>query len=284
MTAEINSVAVIGAGTMGSGIAALCAQSGCEVALLDVEREAAEGAIGRLQEGRAPVLDDPDALARITPGSIDGDLDRIAACDWVCEAIIEDLEAKRDLMAKVEAVRGDGSIVTTNTSGIPLSAITEGMPERLRRSVAVTHFFNPVKVMKLVELVPGTETDPAAFRQMARFLRERLDKGVVYAKDTVNFCANRIGCFWMLAGLHKAKPALEAGVDQETLDALHAAALGIPSTGLYGLIDLIGLDVMEHVGLASGPGWKRPTDEHFDPVADEVPVAVERMDRMPQVV
>ncbi|HYZ26110.1 MAG TPA: 3-hydroxyacyl-CoA dehydrogenase NAD-binding domain-containing protein, partial [Geminicoccaceae bacterium] len=160
MIRPIESVAVLGAGTMGSGIAALCAQTGCRVLLLDVSTDAAERALARMVEGRAPMLDDPARAELITAGSFDRNLADAGACDWICEAIIEDLATKRALFERLEAVRRDGTIVSSNTSGIPLRAITEGLPERLRRAIAVTHFFNPVKVMKLVELVPGADTSP----------------------------------------------------------------------------------------------------------------------------
>lgn len=240
---KIESVAVLGAGTMGSGIAALCAEAGCRVALLDITREAAEQAIARMSEGRAPMLSDPATARLITPGSFEDDLAAAATADWICEAIIEDLSAKRDLLTRLEPLRRDGSVVSTNTSGIRLRTITEGLPERLRRDIAVTHFFNPVRVMKLVELIPGAETRPAVTETLRRFLADRLGKGVVHAKDTVNFIGNRIGCFWMLSGLHKAHAALADGLSIEQIDAL-MAPMGIPATGLYGLLDLVGLDVM----------------------------------------
>jgi 3-hydroxyacyl-CoA dehydrogenase len=248
MMREIRSVAVLGAGTMGSGIAALCAGIGCPVLLLDVSREAAERTIARMSEGRSPMLEDPAALSRITPGSLEADLPQVAESDWICEAIIEDLGAKRALLERVEPVRRDGSVISTNTSGIPLRAITEGMPARLQSDIAVTHFFNPVGLMRLVELVAGQETQPEVIATLRQFLDLRLGKGVVHAKDTVNFIGNRIGCFWMLAGLHKAEAALAEGLSMEEIDALVGKPLGIPPTGLFGLIDLIGFDVMDLVG------------------------------------
>jgi 3-hydroxyacyl-CoA dehydrogenase len=248
MVRRIDSVAVLGAGTMGSGIAALCATAGARVRLLDVTREAAERALARLGEGRAPLLDDPASRARIETGDLGDDLAAIAGCDWVCEAVIEDLATKRALFERLEPLRRDGSVVSTNTSGIPLRALVEGLPLRMRRDLAVTHFFNPVKVMRLVELVPGAETTPEVLATFEEFLGGRLGKVVVRAKDTVNFIANRIGCYWMLAGLHQAKAALAGGLSMEEIDALMAQPVGIPATGLYGLIDLIGLDVMALVG------------------------------------
>lgn len=246
MIRKIDSVAVLGGGTMGTGIAGACAEAGCRVLLLDVTNEAAEKALDRIVNGRPPAIDTPEAAARIEVGSFD-DLARIARYDWICEAVIEDLDAKRALFERLEPLRKDGSVVSTNTSGIPLRSITEGMPERLRRDITVTHFFNPVKVMKLMELVPDADTTQDAVDALAEFCGKRLGKGVVHAKDTVNFIGNRIGCYWMLAGLHKARAALEQGLSMEQVDAAMGAPVGLPSTGLYGLIDLIGLDIMDFV-------------------------------------
>jgi 3-hydroxyacyl-CoA dehydrogenase len=245
---QIEAVAVLGAGTMGSGIAALCAQAGCRIALLDVTRSAAEQAIARMVEGRPPMLDDPAGAELITPGSFGDDLPAaVGSADWICEAIVEDLATKRALFGRLEPLRRDGSVVSSNTSGILLRTIAEGLPSRLRGDIAVTHFFNPVRVMKLVELVPGADTRAEVMQTLERFLAERLGKGVVHAKDTVNFIGNRIGCFWMLSGLHKAHAGLADGLSMEQIDALLAAPVGIPPTGLYGLLDLVGLDVLELV-------------------------------------
>ena len=248
MNDRIETVAVLGAGTMGSGIAAASAEAGCEVLLLDVTKERAIAAIDAMTQGRTPALSNPDLVEKITPGAFDSDLDAIKTHDWICEAIIEDLPTKRALFEQIASLRSEGAVVSTNTSGIPLRAITEGMPNSLRANIVVTHFFNPVKVMKLLEIIPGADTSPDAVARLATFGKERLGKGVVHAKDTVNFIGNRIGCFWMLSGLHKAKSALDAGLSMETIDGLMGAPVGIPATGLYGLIDLIGLDIMDLVG------------------------------------
>jgi 3-hydroxyacyl-CoA dehydrogenase len=235
---------------MGAGIAALCANAGCDVLFMDIparegDRNAiAAGALERMQGGKAPMLKDEAAVARMQVGNFDDDMQRLGEMDWIVEVIVENLGIKRSLFERVEAARKEGSIVTTNTSGIMLKAITEGMPERLRKDVAVTHFFNPVLVMKLVELVPGEDTEREVIDTMAGFLSNELGKGVVWAKDTVNFIANRIGCFWMLAGMNEAMAALKAGCDVEDIDAVQSAPVGIPPTGLYGLVDLVGLDVL----------------------------------------
>ncbi len=248
MSDKIQSVAVLGGGTMGTGIAGLCAERDCRVLLLDVTMEAAEKALERIISGRPPALDTVAKKSNITLGTLADDLEKIADCDWICEAVIEDLQTKRDLMARLEPLRRDGSVVSTNTSGIPLRDITAQMPGRLCEDIVVTHFFNPVKIMRLLEMVPGQQTRPAVVERLGRFCRRELGKGVVHAKDTVNFIGNRIGCYWMLSGLHHANSALDSDLDMETLDALMSGPVGLPPTGLYGLIDLIGLDIMDFVG------------------------------------
>jgi len=248
MSRQIKSVAVIGGGTMGTGIAGLCAQTGHKVMLLDVSEEAAHKAKDRIINGRPPAVDEPEKADNITFGTIDNDLTRIADYDWICEAVVEDLPTKRALFAKLEPLRRENSVISTNTSGIPLRDITEGMPDSLKKDIAVTHFFNPVKVMRLLELIPGEETSPEVMEALAAFTGGQLGKGVVYGKDTVNFIGNRIGCFWMMTGLHYAQEALSHGLTMEQIDALMSGPIGLPPTGLYGLIDLIGLDVMDLVG------------------------------------
>ncbi|MFP6726733.1 MAG: 3-hydroxyacyl-CoA dehydrogenase family protein [Alphaproteobacteria bacterium] len=253
MSRQIKSVAICGTGTMGSGIAALCANMGLPVLFLDLpsngeDRNAiSAAALERMQAGRQPMLKDEDALARVQIGNFDDDLSRIADYDLIVEAIIEDLGVKREFLEKVESLRSDGSIVATNTSGIMLAKITEGLGDRLARDIAVTHFFNPVLVMKLVELIPGENSDNEVIDCLSSFLADNLGKGVVLAKDTVNFIANRIGCFWLLNGLNSTGTALEAGCTIEEIDAALSKPIGVPPTGLFGLWDLIGLDVMDLV-------------------------------------
>ncbi len=253
MAREIKSVAVMGAGTMGAGIAAHCASKGFDVLLLDLpakegDRNAiALGAKDRMVNGKPAALDDAADAERIAVGNFEDDIAKVADYDLIVEAVAENLEIKRGLFERLEAARRDGSVLSTNTSGIPLKDIAAGMPERLRRDIAVTHFFNPVKVMKLVELVPGEDTEAEVIDGLAQFIDGGLGKGVVWAKDTVNFIANRIGCFWMLAGLHEADKAFAEGLTIEDIDAAMSAPVGVPATGLFGLVDLIGLDVMHLV-------------------------------------
>ena len=224
---------------MGSGIAAASAAAGCRVLMLDLTPEAVERGLTAVAEEHRHLID---------TGTIETDLDKVVDYDWICEAIVEDLAIKQELFARIESVRAEGSVVSSNTSGIPLRSITEGLPETLRADIAITHFFNPVQVMKLFELVPGEDTTPEVIEAFASFGASELGKGVVHAKDTVNFIGNRIGCYFMLSGLHVAKPFLASGMKQETIDAVLGHFVGLPPTGLYGLIDLIGLDVMDLVG------------------------------------
>ena len=144
MSREIKSVAVIGGGTMGTGIAGLCAQTDHQVLLLDINQEAVNKAKERIINGRPPAIDEPEKIDNIQFGTIDRDLERIAEYDWICEAVVEDLSTKRTIFEKLEPLRRDQSVISTNTSGILLDEITKGMPERLRKDIAVTHFFNPV--------------------------------------------------------------------------------------------------------------------------------------------
>ena len=246
MTRQISTVAVIGSGTMGAGIAGVCAAAGSKVLLADVEQATAAKAIERLTGGKRPVLTAEQANL-ITACDVDGSLEAIGQCDWICEVIIEDLKAKQQLFSKLEPHRKDGSIVTSNTSGIPLRDIYADMPARFKQDVAVTHFFNPVHIMRLLELVPGEETEQEVINTLVSYLGGTLNKGVVYAKDTVNFIGNRIGCYWMLCGLSEGIKAQQQGLSLETIDALMSKPVGLPPTGLYGLVDLIGLDIMEHV-------------------------------------
>ncbi len=224
---------------MGSGIAAISAAQGCKVLMLDVTADAAAAAREKVDEEHRHL---------VAVGSLGDDLELIADYDWICEAIVEDVDVKRELFAKIEPLRREGSVITSNTSGIPLRDLTDGQGDRLLNDVAITHFFNPVQVMKLLELVPGESTSPDVIEALSAFGADKLGKGVVHAKDTVNFIANRIGCYFMLSGLHLAKPFLADGMNQETIDAVLGRPVGLPPTGLYGLIDLIGLDVMDLVG------------------------------------
>ncbi|MHB1060183.1 MAG: 3-hydroxyacyl-CoA dehydrogenase NAD-binding domain-containing protein, partial [Rhodanobacter sp.] len=250
MTA-IAKAAVIGAGVMGSGIAAHIANAGIPVLLLDIvpkdttDRSAiAKGAIERLlKTDPAPLMDRRNA-ALITPGNIEDDLGALAEIDWIVEAVLEDVGVKQALYAKLETARKKGSIVSSNTSTIPLAKLTEGMPDSFTRDFLITHFFNPPRYMRLLEIVAGPRTRPDAVAAVTAFADLRLGKGVVVAKDTPGFVANRIGAFWMQSAVVAAQ---EMGLSIEEADAIVGRPMGIPKTGVFGLLDLVGLDLMPHV-------------------------------------
>ena len=248
MSNNINSIAVLGSGTMGAGIAALCLEKGFKVLLLDISDEAVVKGKNLILDEKYKMLSDKNFISNLEIGVFSKDFSKISQYDWICEAVVEDIDIKKNIFNKIEEHRKDGSIVSSNTSGIPLRDIVKGMPDRMLRDVCITHFFNPVKVMKLCELIPGNQTSEKVKKTLKMFLGDTLGKGVVNGKDTVNFIGNRIGCFFMLKGLYEGRVARNNNITIEKMDALLSKPVGLPPTGLYGLIDLIGLDVMYSVG------------------------------------
>ena len=244
-------VAVLGAGTMGSRIAAHFANAGVPVLLLDLvlpdqgdRNAAARRGIESAFSQKPGAFFTPDTRRLITPGNFEDDLAGIRDCDWIIEAVAEDLAIKRALFERVEAARRQGSIVSTNTSGIPLARIAEGFGEDLRRHFLGAHFFNPPRYLHLVELIPGPETLPEVWDFVAQFCDLRLGKGVVRSKDTPNFIANRIGAFFG-ATVHKI--TVEDDYSIEEVDALTGPAIGLPKSASFRLLDLIGLDIWAQV-------------------------------------
>jgi 3-hydroxyacyl-CoA dehydrogenase len=246
----IRRVAVLGAGTMGSRIAAQFANAGIPSLLLDVagqpNRNAAalQGIQNALKLRPGGFFVDEKA-ALVQAGNFDDDLDKLADCDWIVEAIVENLEAKRALWRKIDAARKLGAILSTNTSGIPLAQISEGFSPEFRRHFLGTHFFNPPRYLHLMELIPGPETDPRILADVEQFADRRLGKGVVRTKDTPNFIANRIGSF---LGGTVGKAMLEDDFTIEEVDALTGALIGVPNSASFRLLDLVGLDVWAFVG------------------------------------
>ncbi|MGD0508058.1 MAG: 3-hydroxyacyl-CoA dehydrogenase family protein, partial [Terriglobales bacterium] len=250
---RIHKVAVLGAGTMGARIAAHFANAGVPSLLFDIVPPDADGparnkiAAAGLDGARKskPAAFFEASLSRlITVGNFDDDLKRLAEVDWIIEAIVENLEIKRALLRKVEAVRKPGTIVTTNTSGLPVAKIAEGFSEDFRRSWFGTHFFNPPRYMRLLELIPTREADRALIDAVTHFCDAQLGKGVVLAKDTPNFIANRIGTFSVLNVLRLMQ---EMDLTVEEVDALTGQAVGWPRSATFRTIDLVGLDVLGHV-------------------------------------
>ncbi len=242
MTFEIKKVAVLGAGVMGSGIAAHLANAGIPSLMFDLERPDAQR-MGLLKAKPAALLH-PDLLALIEPCSFKTDLARYAECDWIVEVVTERLDIKRSVFAAVREHMKPGTVVTSNTSGIPIAAMTEGTPEEFRKNFFVTHFFNPVRYMHLLELVSGPDTDPATFAAFADFGEQRLGKGIVVGKDTPNFVANRIGTYGMMVTLHKMA---KYGMNVPQVDKIFGTPLGRPKSAVFRTADLVGLDTLAHV-------------------------------------
>jgi 3-hydroxyacyl-CoA dehydrogenase len=234
LTHDIRSVAVLGAGTMGAAIAAHAANAGLAVDLLDLDAEAVQGGFERMLAARPAALASPRLAERIRLGSFEEDFDRVAGADWVVEAVVERLEPKRELFARVEKVAGPAAVVSSNTSGLPLHSVAEGRSDDFRRRFLGTHFFNPPRYLKLVELIPTADTDPDVLEGMRSFVERVLGKGAVVAKDTPNFIANRLGSF---AGMHDVRYALEHGYSIEEVDALTGPLVGRPKTATFRLFD-----------------------------------------------
>jgi 3-hydroxyacyl-CoA dehydrogenase len=247
----INKVAVIGAGVMGSGIAAHVANAGIPVVLLDIvpagtkNRNAlAEGAIDRLLKTDPAPLMHRDFARRITPGNLEDHLGLLADCDWIVEAVLEKLEVKHATYQKIEKVRKEGSIVSSNTSTIPLRDLVQGQSDRFARDFLITHFFNPPRYMRLLEIVRGPTTREDAVAMMDDFCDVKLGKGVIHAKDTPGFIANRIGGMWIQSALQSA---FDLGLTVEEADAIMGRPFGMPRTGIFGLLDLVGIDLTPQV-------------------------------------
>ncbi len=247
----IEKVAVFGAGVMGAGIAAHIANAGVPVVLLDIaatdaaKRSAiAEGAVERLLKTTPAPLMHKGGAKLITTGNIDDDMALIADCDWIVEAIVERLDIKQSLYGKIEAHRKPGSIVSSNTSTIPLAQLTEGMAESFRADFLITHFFNPPRYLRLLEVVAGDHVRSDAIDAITRFADFKLGKTVVLAKDTVGFIGNRIGIYWLQCGVVHA---MDEGISIEEADAVMGRPVGIPRTGVFGLLDMVGLDLMPHI-------------------------------------
>lgn len=248
--ATIQKVAVLGSGVMGSGIAAHIANSGTPVLLLDIVPNGAEdrnvlanNAIEKLKKVKPAAISHPKKLKLITPGNLEDDLHKLADVDWIIEAVLEKLEVKHNVYQKIDKVRKAGSVVSSNTSTLPLHALVKGQSEQFRKDFLITHFFNPPRYMRLLEVVGEAD----ARKTIEQFADIKLGKGVVHCKDTPGFIANRIGIYWMMVGLLEA---MRLGISVEEADAVMGKPLGFPKTGVFGLFDLVGIDLMPHIGKA----------------------------------
>jgi 3-hydroxyacyl-CoA dehydrogenase len=263
MSHRIRKVAVLGAGTMGAAIAAHCANAGLEVDLLDIAPEdgddknaVVKAGYERMQKARPAALMSKNVSGRMRIGNFEEHFDRVGEADWIVEAIIEKLEPKRELMQRIEDTAKEDAIISTNTSGIPLHRISEERSEGFKKRFVGTHFFNPPRYLKLMEIIPTEDTDPEIVEAVRNFGERVLGKGGVIAKDTPNFIGNRLGSF---AGMQSARYAFENGYGIEEIDAITGPLIGHPKTATFRLNDQVGLDIA--VGVAENLYEAVPEDE-----------------------
>jgi 3-hydroxyacyl-CoA dehydrogenase len=259
MPRKIRTAAVIGSGVMGGGIAALLAAAGVKTLLLDMvpfdlkeaekndpaaRNRIVKAGLDALLGSSPSLLMQRNDVERITIGNLADDFEKIADVEWVIEVVVENLQIKRDLLQRIEKVRTKGTIVSSNTSGIPLQAMSDGLSDEFKQHFLGTHFFNPVRYMKLLEIIPGRETLPEVLEFMADYGERILGKGIVWAKDTPNFVGNRIGVQGMVKAIQLM---VDEGMTIPEVDAIFGPALGRPKTAMFKTADLVGLDVLAHV-------------------------------------
>ncbi|MBI3440828.1 MAG: enoyl-CoA hydratase/isomerase family protein [Proteobacteria bacterium] len=274
----IKKIAVIGAGVMGAGIAAQAANAGYDVELLDrpapsgANRSAiAEGALEKLLKTKPAPLMHPKNIKKIRAGNMEDDAARLKECDLIIEAVFEDPKVKFDIFQKIDANRKEGSIVASNTSTIPLHDLINGQSEALKKDFVITHFFNPPRYMQLLELITSEYNDQGKVAELTQFLDEKMGKGVIPCNDTPGFIGNRIGTFWMQCAINEA---YNKNLTIEEADALMGKPLGIPKTGVFGLLDVVGLDLIPHISksliskLPVDDGYCKGTVAH--PVIDKM--------------
>jgi 3-hydroxyacyl-CoA dehydrogenase len=244
----IRKVCVIGAGVMGVGIAAQIANAGVNVLLLDIvpkegaDRDAvAKGAVAKMLKTEPAPFMSKAAAKLVETGNIEDHLDRVGECDWIVEAIVERLDIKQSLYAKLEQLKRPGTAVSSNTSTIPLGHLVEGRSEQFKRDFLITHFFNPPRYMRLIEIVRGPGTDPTVAEKVEAFVDRAMGKRIVRAKDTPGFIANRIGTYWLAIAINAA---MDQGLTVEEADQIGGRPMGVPKTGIFGLVDLVGVDLM----------------------------------------
>ena len=248
MADTINKVCVIGAGVMGAGIAAQVANAGVPVLLLDIvpkdgaDRDAiAKGAVAKMLKTEPAAFMSPAAAKLVETGNIEDHLGKVAECDWIVEAVVERLDIKQALYARLEELKRPGTAVSSNTSTIPLGHLVEGRSAQFRQDFLITHFFNPPRYMRLIEIVTSPDTDAGVAAKVEQFVDHRMGKLIVRAKDTPGFIANRIGTYWLAIALNAA---LDQGLTVEEADQIGGRPMGVPKTGIFGLLDLVGIDLM----------------------------------------
>ena len=269
---DINKVVVIGSGTMGSGIAAQVANSGISVTLLDLpskdgsRNKIVENARERILNSRPPLLVEKNKIDLINIGNIEDDFNVIVHADWIVEAVVERIDIKHLIYDKIEKVRKENSIISSNTSTIPLKVLSEKMSDSMKTNFCITHFFNPVRYMGLLEIVTEPINDKEKINSLKSFCDEKLGKGVIICKDTPGFIGNRVGVYAMQVAMTEA---FKMDLSIEEADSIFGRPMGIPKTGIFGLYDLIGIDLMADV--LKSFIKELPIDDPFHQVAQENP-------------
>ena len=264
---EIKKVVVIGSGTMGSGIAAQLCNANIPVTLLDLTTEISEKARERIQKSRPPLLIDKSKINNINVGNINDNFNLVNEADWIVEAVVERIDIKHQIYEKIFKERKAGSIVSSNTSSIPISILSEKLSTEDKKDFCITHFFNPVRYMDLLEIVKSENNDLAKINSLKKFCEEDLGKGSIVCNDTPGFLGNRIGVYAMQVAMTEA---FRMKLSIEEADAIFGRPMGIPKTGVFGLYDLIGIDLMADV-LKSFIKELSKEDE-FQEVAKEIPL------------
>jgi 3-hydroxyacyl-CoA dehydrogenase len=273
VSTRIRTVAVLGAGTMGAQIAAHFANASIPVLLLDVSRDAARDGLARARKLKPDPFFTPEGAALVRTGGFEEDLPAITAADWIIEAVVERLDVKQALFERVDRHRAPHAIVSSNTSGIPIAAIVEGRSPSFRSHALGTHFFNPPRYLRLVEIIRTPDTDPAVEQAVTEFADHRLGKGVVAAKDTPNFIANRIGLYGVMQVLRAWTAAGAAGYSIEEIDGITGPAIGRPKSATFRTMDLAGIDVLSYVVRNLAGSLSRDEDRAvfvLPPVVDEL--------------
>jgi 3-hydroxyacyl-CoA dehydrogenase len=264
---EIRKVVVIGSGTMGSGIAAHLCNANVPVTLLDLTTEISEKARERIKQSRPPLLIDKAKINNIDVGNIEDDFNVVKEADWIVEAVVERIDIKHDIYEKIFKERKNGSIVSSNTSSIPISVLSEKLSTEDKKDFCITHFFNPVRYMDLLEIVKSENNDLQKINTLKKFCEFSLGKGAIICNDTPGFLGNRIGVFAMQIAMTEA---FKMNLSIEEADATFGRPMGIPKTGVFGLYDLIGIDLMADV--LKSFIKELPESDEFQEVAKEIPL------------
>ena len=270
---NIKKVVVIGSGTMGSGIAAQIANANIDVTLLDLpskegsRNQITENAKERIKKSRPPLLVEKTKAELIKVGNIEDDFNEVAEADWVVEAVVERIDIKHNIYDKIQTTRKNNSIISSNTSTIPLKILSANMSDEMKKNFCITHFFNPVRYMALLEIVTEKVYDIEKINLLKKFCDEKLGKGVIICNDTPGFIGNRIGVYAMQVAMTEA---FKMKISIEEADAVFGRPMGIPKTGIFGLYDLIGIDLMADV--LKSFIKELPKEDPFHEVAQEIPL------------